>query len=122
MKDFVRFNPVAESMLKVLVAHDCANPDNLSFALSCDKLTLGKNLRFLLEEGYVVNANPEHSGKVYPNDNYRITVAGENYLSSLKFYSTRDRRQHWINIINGAIALVALVRAFWGDIISALQR
>ena len=122
MREFVRLNAVAESILKVLLEHDRANPANLCFALGCDKVKLGKNLAFLMSEGYVTNTNPEHAGKVYPEDEYRIAVAGENYLSSLKFYTVRDRRQHWINIINGLTALVALIKAFWNDISAIIWR
>ena len=122
MADFVRLNTVAESILKVLLEHDRANPDNLSFALNCDKVKLGKNLRFLLAEGYVSNSNPEHSGEVYDKDDYRITIAGENYLSSLKFYRIRDKRQFVKDVIIGATSLVALIKAFWNEITSVLLR
>ena len=116
MTDFVRLNSVSESILQVLLKHDRATLDNLSFALDYEKVKLGKNLEFLMEAGYVANANPDHAGKIYANDIYRITVAGENYLSSLKFYSIRDKRQFWINIINGAVAWTALIKAFWNEI------
>ena len=122
MTDFIRLNAVAESILKVLSEHDRANPDNLSFALNCDKPVLGKNLDFLMAQGYVANTNADHAGKVYPADDYRITVAGENYLSSLKFYRIRDKRQFVKDIIIGATSLVALIKAFWSEITSVLQR
>lgn len=94
MKDFVQLNPVSESILKVLVKHNRANPDNLSFALDCDKVKLGDYLRSLMPQGYIANISREHAGEVFPSDEYRITVDGENYLSSLKFYSERDKRQY----------------------------
>ena len=122
MKDFVRLNPVSESVLKVLVKHNRANPDNLCFALDCDKAKLGDYLRSLMAQGYVINTNHEHAGEVFPDDEYRITVEGENYLSSVKFYSVQDKRQHWINIINGTISLVALIKAFWNDISAVIWR
>lgn len=122
MQDFVRLNPVSESILKVLQKHSRANPDNLRFALECDKAKLGDYLRSLMFEGYVVNTNHEHAGEVFTSDEYRITVEGENYLSSAKFYALRDKRQNWINIINGTIALVALIKAFWNEISAVILR
>ena len=122
MKDFVRLNSVSESILKVLVKHNRATPDNLSFALTCDKVKLGDYLHSLMAQGYAVNINREHAGEVFANDEYRITVDGENYLSSVKFYTVRDKRQHWINIINGATALTALIKAFWNEISAVIWR
>ena len=122
MQDFVRLNPVSESILKLLHKRERANPDNLRFALECDKAKLGDYLRSLMSQGYVVNTNRKHAGEVFPNDEYRITVEGENYLSSAKFYAIRDKRQHWINIINGTIALVALIKAFWNEISAVIWR
>lgn len=114
--EFMRLNPVSESILTVLTKHSRANPDNLCFALECDNAKLGDYLRALMIQGYVVNCNREHAGEVHSADKYRITVEGENYLSSVKFYSVREKRQHYINIITGATALVALIKAFWNEI------
>ena len=102
--------------------HDRANPDNLCFALECDKVKLGDYLRSLMVQGYVANTNREHAGEVYPADEYRITVEGENYLSSVEFYNDRDKRQHRINIITGTTALVALIKAFWNEISAIILR
>lgn len=122
MQDFVRLNPVSESVLKVLMKHERANPDNLCFALGCDKSKLGKNLAFLMEAGYVSNSNPDHAGKVYGGDSYRITIAGENYLSSLDFYRIRDKRQFIKEIVIGTTSLVALIKAFWNEISAIILR
>ena len=122
MQDFVRLNPVSESVLKVLMKHERANPDNLCFALGCDKSKLGKNLAFLMEAGYVSNSNPNHAGKVYGDDSYRITIAGENYLSSLDFYRIRDKRQFIKEIVIGTTSLVALIKAFWNEISAIILR
>lgn len=122
MTEFVRLNPVSESILKILLKHKRANPDNLVFALECDKAKLGDYLRSLMAQGYVVNVNREHAGKVCADDEYRITVEGENYLSSVSFYAIRDKRQHYINIITGTTALVALIKAFWNEISAVILR
>ena len=122
MKDFVQLNPVSESVLKVLVKHNRANPDNLCFALDCDKAKLGDYLRSLMAQGYVINTNHEHAGEVFPDDKYRITVEGENYLSSVKFYRIRDKRQFVKDVVIGTTSLVALIKAFWNDITSAILR
>lgn len=122
MTDFVRLNMLAESILRVLEKHERANPENLSFALNCDKVKLGKNLEFLMCAGYIANTNPDHAGKIYASDDYRITVVGENYLSSLKFYSVRDKKQLVKDIIIGTTSLVAIIKAFWNDITSAILR
>lgn len=122
MKDFVRLNPVSESILKVLIKHNRATPDNLSFALDCDKVKLGDYLRSLMSQGYVVNTNREHVGEVFPDDEYRITVDGENYLSSVKFYTVRDKRQFVKDVVIGTTSLVALIKAFWNEITSVILR
>ena len=122
MADFMRLNPVSESILKVLLKHGRANPDNLRFALECDKPKIGNYLRSLMAQGYVANTNHENAGKVSPSDEYKITVEGENYLSSVNFYSVREKRQHYINIVTGATALVALIKAFWKEISAVILR
>lgn len=122
MHDFVRLNPVSESVLKVLMKHTRATPDNIRFALDCDRAKLGDYLRSLMSQGYVANTNHEHAGEVFANDEYRITVEGENYLSSLKFYRIRDKRQFIKDIIIGTTSLVALIKAFWNEITSAILR
>lgn len=122
MTELVRLNAVSESILKLLRKHVRANPENLCFALECDKVKVGDCLRSLMAQGYVDNTNREHAGEVYPADEYRITVEGENYLSSVDFYNGRDKRQHWINIINGATALIALIKAFWNEISAIVLR
>lgn len=122
MTDFVRLNPVSESILKVLLKHSRANPDNLHFALECDKVKIGDYLRSLMVQGYVVNTNHEHAGEVHHSDEYKITVEGENYLSSVNFYSVREKRQHYINIVTGTTALVALIKAFWNELSATILR
>ena len=122
MTEFVRLNPVSEKILKILLKHKRANPDNLVFALQCDKAKLGDYLRSLMAQGYVVNVNREHADKVCTDDEYRITVEGENYLSSVNFYAIRDTRQHYINIITGTTALIALIKAFWNEISAVILR
>ena len=69
-----------------------------------------------------MNANPEHSCEVYPRDDYKITVEGENYLSSLNFYNTRDKQQFVKDIVIGTTSLVALIKAFWNEISALLLR
>ena len=122
MTEFVRLNAVSESILRVLMKHDRANPDNLCFALECDKVKVGDYLRSLMAQGYVANTNREHGGEVYPADAYRITVEGENYLSILKFYHVRDKRQLVKDIIIGTTSLVAIIKAFWNEISAIILR
>lgn len=122
ISSFPRINLVAESILKILEERN-ANPDNLAFVLRCEDKDIGENLRFLLIKEYVVSTNPDHSKltNVYPRDNYRITVLGRNYLSSVKLVYIRDRRQFIINITNAFISLTALIKAFWTEITAVMQ-
>ena len=122
VSSFPRINPVAESILKILEERK-ANPENLAFVLRCEEKVVGENLKFLILEDYVVNTNAEHSKSqsVYPRDDYRITVYGRNYLSSVKLVYVRDRRQFIINVVNAAVSLTALLKAFWNEINAALQ-
>lgn len=122
VSSFPRINPVAESILKILEERN-ANPENLAFVLRCEEKVIGENLKFLLLEDYVINTNNEHlkASTVYPRDNYRITVYGRNYLSSVKLVYVRDRRQFIINVVNASVALTALVKAFWNEISATLQ-
>lgn len=119
--NFPRLNSLAESILEVLFKNR-ANPENLITILKCDKPKLGENMRFLLNEGYIKNCNPKHamSTEVYPLDNYRLTVSGENYLSSVNLSCVKDKRQFWINLANAAVSLTALLKAFWNEISAVL--
>ena len=122
MSDFPRLNPLAESILKILIERP-ASPENLAFVLRCDKPTLGKQLKFLLAEEYIVNPKAtKNSPLLQPNEEFKITVTGENYIASVRFYSVRDRRQFWINIINAAVSWTALIKAFWNEISEVLQQ
>ena len=122
MSDFPRLNPLAESILKILIERP-ASPENLAFVLRCDKTTLGKHLNFLIAEKYIVNPTAtKNSPLIQPNKEFKITVIGENYLASVRFISVRDKRQFWINIINAAVSWTALIKAFWNEISEVLQQ
>ena len=120
MREFVRLNQTAESILKILLGRP-ASPNNLAFALRCDKVRIGENLKFLLAESYVINPKCKDVTLIRPDDDYKITSAGENYLSSVRFVSIRDKRQFIINVINASISLTALVKAFWNEISGLLS-
>ena len=123
MFEFPRIDKTAEAILKLLKERR-ANPDNIAYALKIEKKNIGEILRFLLQKEYIANATTGHyeSKEVFAHDDYRITINGKNYLASVKFYGEKDRRQFWINIINGSIAFSAFVRAFWSDIIAGIER
>ena len=75
-----------------------------------------------MAQGYVANTNREHAGEVFPKYEYRITVEGENYLNSLKFYRIRNKRQFVKDIVIGTTSLVALIKAFWNEISAVILR
>lgn len=122
MSNFSHLNPLAESILKIL-ADRPATPANLIFVLRCDKPTLGKHLKYLLAEEYVFNSKqPDNRTLLSPDDNYKISVKGENYLAELKFVVVAKKRQFWINIVNAAVSWTALIKAFWNEISAVIQQ
>lgn len=123
MLEFPRIDETAEAILKLLKERR-ANPDNIAFTLKIEKKNIGEILRFLLQKEYIANATTGHyeSKEVFAHDDYRITINGKNYLASVKFYGDKADRQFWINIFTVTGTTISLLKGFWPDIISGIER
>lgn len=123
MSEFSYLNPKIELVLKI-IAQKPVSPENIAFVLDLEKSKIGEIWQLLLQKEYIKNTNGKNSRTdiLYPNDKYRITVNGENYLYNLE--NTRDKAiwQRRINIYTSVGTTIALLKGFWNEIISTVQQ